>query len=183
MLKTPLYRHQQKALTFLLEREQDKPSLKEARYKYQRLVEKRKKKEAKANADQENGEVNGKSEGSDPEEDVKAIEKPKGRKDSHYSLWESREDEKGRVRGWKNKITGVEVRGKHKPEECKGAILADDVSEKIVRLLTIRWVLERHYRSYRLLSLHVWRRDDGQICLWKLSMNPFPNLRAQMQRR
>lgn len=123
MIKTALFRHQRKALTFLLEREQDKPSLKEAKYKFQRMEEKRKKKlQGKGKkADLE----------SEGEDEQKSAEKPKAKKDSHYSLWESREDEKGRIKGWKNKITGEEVRGKHKPAESKGAILADDVSRSI----------------------------------------------------
>jgi hypothetical protein len=121
MIKTPLFRHQRQALTYLLEREHDKVSLKEAQYKFQRMVEKAKKKKPSG---KENMDESDKLE----EEVSKLVEKVKAKKGvSQFSLWDGVEDDRGRVRSWKNKISGEVVRGKHKPSEGKGAILADDV--------------------------------------------------------
>nr|XP_018265349.1 DNA repair protein RAD5 [Kwoniella dejecticola CBS 10117]OBR87507.1 DNA repair protein RAD5 [Kwoniella dejecticola CBS 10117] len=51
------------------------------------------------------------------------------REQDSLSLWEGIRDEKGKVRTWKNKITGEETRAKkgEKPDDSKGAILADDM--------------------------------------------------------
>ena len=114
-IRTDLFPHQRKALSFLLQKEQDYSSLKTARKYYIKKDLKRRKKtgevaEAQAAAD---GDL----------DDAKAKAKDQGR-----SLWEGKEDEKGRIRTWRNKITGDEVRGKKEhPTECKGAILADDM--------------------------------------------------------
>ena len=115
-IKSDLFPHQRKALTFLLQREQDYVSLKAAR-KAQIKREQRKRRKEKETTVEEK--VDGDA------EEAKAKAKDLGR-----SLWEAKEqDEKGRVRVWRHAITGAELRGKKdKPAECKGAILADDVS-------------------------------------------------------
>jgi SWI/SNF-related matrix-associated actin-dependent regulator of chromatin subfamily A3 len=64
-------------------------------------------------------------------EDGKDKEDTKGKsKDYGRSLWEGEVDDKGRVRSWKNRITGETRRAKkgESPNDGKGAILADDVS-------------------------------------------------------
>lgn len=53
----------------------------------------------------------------------KEIDAPAGKSSS---LWQPRKDNSGRVRAWYNVVTNKEVR--QQPVECKGAILADDVS-------------------------------------------------------
>ena len=53
----------------------------------------------------------------------KEVEAPGGKSSS---LWQPRKDPSGRVRAWYNVVTTKEVR--QQPLECKGAILADDVS-------------------------------------------------------
>ncbi|WWC86799.1 uncharacterized protein L201_001678 [Kwoniella dendrophila CBS 6074] len=75
LIKTNLFPHQRRALTFFLQREQDSLT------------------------------------------------------DDPGSLWEGLRDDKGKVRTWKNKITGEEIRAKkgERPDDSKGAILADDM--------------------------------------------------------
>lgn len=61
--------------------------------------------------------------------DVQVIDKmdaPKSSRDAN-SMWEQCRDHHGK-RAWKNRITGEVKSGKIKPNEGKGAILADDVS-------------------------------------------------------
>ena len=60
------------------------------------------------------------------EEKEKEEEKTKV-KDYGRSIWEPKKSDE-KIKGWKHRITGDEVRGEKKPLECKGAILADDVS-------------------------------------------------------
>lgn len=52
-------------------------------------------------------------------------------------MWEPVKDDRGKVRSWKNKITGEDFRGKKgKPAESKGALLADDVRCLFVMFLS-----------------------------------------------
>lgn len=130
-IRTELFPHQRRALTFLLQGEQDTKSLKEARKIADRklgLGKSSKKdgssKESSAGPAGERSEKEGTSE-------PKAKEKEKDSKnDFSRSLWEGEKDEKGRLRIWKNKVTGEKVRLKknERPQDAKGAILADDVS-------------------------------------------------------
>lgn len=66
-------------------------------------------------------------------------------KDYGRSIWEPRKVD-GKIKGWKHRITSEEIRGEKKPPECKGAILADDVSFESIEarrcssILTCRWV-------------------------------------------
>ncbi|ORX34003.1 SNF2 family N-terminal domain-domain-containing protein [Kockovaella imperatae] len=111
-IKTSLYPHQRKALTFLLQREQDWSALKRARKYFAKVQAKRSKKNKDAIIDEDEEEQKGKV------------------KDRNRSLWESKsEDSKGRVLVWKNRVTGQELRTKkgERPKEGKGAILADDM--------------------------------------------------------
>ena len=115
LIKTELFPHQRRALTFLLQREQDWSSLKTARKTADKKM-KRGKGDVEASIDGD-AEV-------DPE-----VQKGKA-KDRSRSLWEGKQDAKGRTRIWKNKVTGQEIKTKkgEKPSDGKGAILADDVS-------------------------------------------------------
>lgn len=99
-----------------MQREQDYVSLKAAR-------KAQIKKEAKKRRNAKESTVEEKLDGDAEEAKAKA-------KDLGRSLWEPKEhDEKGKIRVWRHAITGDEVRGKKdKPAECKGSILADDVS-------------------------------------------------------
>lgn len=114
-IKTDLFPHQRKALTFLLQGEQDWSSLKDARKKADKKLKKQK---GKAGSEDTSGT-------STPDENGK--EKRDIKADNTRSLWEGELDEKGRPKIWKNKLTGDRIRGK-RPKEFKGAILADDVS-------------------------------------------------------
>jgi len=87
------------------------------------------------------GEITTESEAQEDIDGMKAKMKGQGR-----SLWEGEEDEKGRTRVWKSKVTGEKIRNKkgEKPHESKGAILADDVSTltrttKTEILMLFRW--------------------------------------------
>lgn len=122
LIKTELFPHQRKALTFLLQREQDHSALKKARKYTEKRVRKALKpsKAASVDGDGEKDIDSGKD-----KEDTKGKSKDYGR-----SLWEGEVDDKGRVRSWKNRITGETRRAKkgESPNDGKGAILADDVS-------------------------------------------------------
>ncbi|KAK8847498.1 hypothetical protein IAR55_005356 [Kwoniella newhampshirensis] len=114
LIKTELFPHQRKALTFLLEREQDPASLKQAKKNAKKVLKK-----SKRSPSDEAASADGES--------VK--EKEKEKDDNGRSLWEKIRDENGKVRSWKNRVTGEETRAKkgEKPDESKGAILADDM--------------------------------------------------------
>jgi hypothetical protein len=90
---------------------------------------------------------NGKAASGDP--DVQVIDKmdaPKSSRDGN-SLWEQCRDHHGK-RAWKNRITGEVKSGKIKPNEGKGAILADDVSGE-QDMADGRWVWVKHSQSSR----------------------------------
>ena len=111
LLKTPLYPHQRKALTFLLQREQDWSALRSGRKYFSKLEAKKSNGAAAINGD---------------------MEESKGKaKEQARSLWEKKE-ENGKTIVWRNQVTGLTVRTKkgERPKEAKGAILADDVSNK-----------------------------------------------------
>lgn len=113
-IRTTLFPHQRKALTFLLQREQDWSSLKQAR-KYMLKRNKRAKDKDAADLD---------ADAQHDADDLKAKAK-----DVSRSLWSQEKDDLGR-KLWVNRITGEKtMKGKaDKPQEGKGAILADDVS-------------------------------------------------------
>lgn len=114
-IKTELFPHQRKALTFLLQGEQDWSSLKAARKSYRKLTGKKDKPEQdEASRD------------STPGDKAADKDKAKDKGDNLRSLWEGQPDEKGRIKVFKNKVTGETVRGK-RPKDAKGAILADDM--------------------------------------------------------
>ena len=107
-----------------MQREQDFVSLKRARKAQAKKEKKARQKSGDLTKDDEettgtNGLINGEAE----------VAKAKA-KDESRSLWEEMTtDEKGRGIAWRHAITGDEISGrKNKPIECKGAILADDVS-------------------------------------------------------
>ena len=116
LINTELFPHQRRALTFMLQREQDSSALKTAR----KLADKKLKKGRASREETVEGSIEGE------------VESQKGKeKDRSRSLWEGKKDEKGRTRLWKNKLTGDELRAEkgEKPMEGKGAILADDVGD------------------------------------------------------
>ncbi|WOO85037.1 Helicase-like transcription factor CHR27 [Vanrija pseudolonga] len=113
-IRTELFPHQRKALTFLLQGEQDWNSLKTARRAANKLFARVKKEKGE---DAANGNEKERSESRDPKDD------------NSRSLWEPQMDDKGRPRVWKSKITGEKLRLKkgERPKDAKGAILADDM--------------------------------------------------------
>jgi hypothetical protein len=158
LIKTELFPHQKKALTFLLQREQDWSSLRRARKYADKAMKKKlknlnklkekekgkeKEKDGAAKEDGEEKDVEKEDDDKDKDEtengDTKestpaADEEDKGKsRDLSRSLWEPHKDDKGRVKSWKNKLTGeaIKVKKGDKPPDCKGAILADDVSNTI----------------------------------------------------
>ncbi|TYJ56013.1 hypothetical protein B9479_003255 [Cryptococcus floricola] len=107
LIKTHLFPHQRKALTFFLLREQDSSCLRQCKKAAKKLLKKR-----------------GESEMEAEEEKARKRDEDEG----HGSLWEYTRDDKGKIRSWKNRITGEELRGKKgKPTDCKGSLLADDM--------------------------------------------------------
>jgi hypothetical protein len=126
-IRTELFPHQRKALTFLLQAEQDTKSLKEARKIGDRKlgIAKSSKKDKKDGED---------SQGASSREGTAGPKdgKDKDKYDFSRSLWEGERDERGRLRVWKNKVTGEKMRLKknERPKDAKGAILADDVSNR-----------------------------------------------------
>jgi hypothetical protein len=155
-IKTDLFPHQKKALTFLLEREQDAASLKKARKFNDRAVKKalaklsKKEKGKGKGKDKDKPEINGDhgdaADGEDGEDDKEngdgkehetskdstpADEDVKKKlKTRNRSLWKPTLDAKGKIRSYRHKITNDEIQVKKgdPPPDCKGAILADDVS-------------------------------------------------------
>lgn len=160
-IKTELFPHQRKALTFLLQREQDSSSLKRGKKYAERVL----KKKTKGSKDKDKDKVKGKDTAEEPKEaDVVATgndangqgeefkdqdatttaaaagegsadvtpapEDAKLNRSDIRTLWEGIKDDKGKVRKYRNRVTGVEIKVKkgEKPPDCKGAILADDVS-------------------------------------------------------
>ncbi|WVQ83192.1 hypothetical protein IAT38_005331 [Cryptococcus sp. DSM 104549] len=118
LIKTDLFPHQRKALTFFLQREQDSTALRDAK----KAAKKALKRSNKRTASVEEGDGEG--------EKDKGKEKEKENNDNDSrSLWEGIRDEKGKVRSWKNKITGSEIRARkgEKPTDRKGSLLADDM--------------------------------------------------------
>ncbi|WVQ98151.1 hypothetical protein IAU59_005273 [Kwoniella sp. CBS 9459] len=120
LIKTNLFPHQRKALTFFLQREQDSSALKQA------------KKNAKKATRKSKGAPSGDSTPADTDADSvkgKEKEKEKDKVEDPRSLWEAIRNDKGKIRSWKNKITSEEVQAKkgERPDDCKGTILADDM--------------------------------------------------------
>lgn len=116
-IKTNLFPHQRKALTFLLQGEQDWSSLKQARKNADKLLKRGKRED-----------THDSSKGSTPEDGERPRDISEFKSDSSRSLWEADGvDERGRVKVWKNKVTGDKIRNSKKPKDCRGAILADDM--------------------------------------------------------
>lgn len=156
-IKTELFPHQKKALTFLLEREQDVGSLKKARKANDKSVKKALAKLSKKGKNKEAPTFNGSAHVNAP--DAVPLDKPSGDGDGdgdkdqdgstkddpaiddvkrkyklrNRSLWKPTLDAKGKVRGYRHKITQDEISVKKgdPPPDCKGAILADDVSHSL----------------------------------------------------
>lgn len=165
-IKTQLFPHQRKALTFLLQREQDSSALKRGKKYAERATRKKERskdkngngsaKDGKEGAEKSaaNGDVNGDGDKSDGEngdqqdgettavtadgsaEATPAPEESSSKSRDNRTLWEAVRDDKGKVRKWKNRVTGEMMKTKkgEKPPDCKGAILADDVSQGPCRI-------------------------------------------------
>ncbi|WVR04718.1 hypothetical protein IAU60_001729 [Kwoniella sp. DSM 27419] len=118
LIKTNLFPHQRKALTFLLQREQDSSCLKQAKKNVKKALRKSKRGVSEDSVAMEGEEAK-----------TKGKEKEKERGDDAHSLWEGVRDDKGKIRSWRNKITGDVTRAKkgERPDDSKGAILADDM--------------------------------------------------------
>lgn len=132
LIKTDLFPHQRKALSFFLQRENDSQALKRAR-KYADKAAKKSRKESKSTATSENGDAEVKSEKGEKTEDAASSDtkgKSRTKAKDGQGLWEAKTDDKGRVKTWKCRITEEERRAKkgETPNDAKGAILADDVS-------------------------------------------------------
>jgi hypothetical protein len=158
-IKTNLFPHQRKALTFLLQAEQDWSSLKEARKAADKKLKPKKGSSQSASGTATPDER--------PEE-----EKKKGTKDfkadSSRSLWEIDVEDKARGRVWKNKLTGETRRHAKRPKEFKGAILADDVSScGLFVPADIRWVSARRCRSCRSSLPRRAPRRSGTSASWR----------------
>lgn len=110
----------------MLQREQDSHALKQALKNARKLQKKSKSTRAPS--------VEAVSNDGDS---VKGKGKEKESQDTGRSLWEGIRDEKGKIRSWKHKITSEVTRAKkgEKPDEGKGAILADDVSDLAANVL------------------------------------------------
>jgi hypothetical protein len=133
-IRTELFPHQRKALTFLLQGEQDTKCLKEARKIADRKLGLGKSSSSsKKDASSKESTTDPTASGERSEKEGTSEPKPKekdSKNDFSRSLWEGERDERGRLRIWKNKVTGEKVRLKknERPQDAKGAILADDVS-------------------------------------------------------
>lgn len=158
-IKTQLFPHQRKALTFLLQREQDSSALKRGKKYAERAVKKKDKGKGKngtvlaKNGNSDSGKANGDGEGDGEKPDAEKADEQDGentaattvdgsaevtpvpeetstRARDNRTLWEGIKDDKGKVKKWKNRVTGEIIKTKKgdKPPDCKGAILADDVS-------------------------------------------------------
>jgi SWI/SNF-related matrix-associated actin-dependent regulator of chromatin subfamily A3 len=114
MIKTKLFVHQLKAITFLQQREQESSAVKAALAKKEEVEV--------VDVDAELNE----------EEKKKQIKKMKrkaekdAKKRGVNSLWEPEFDGK-KIKGWRHMVTEETVRAKEKPIEARGAILADEV--------------------------------------------------------
>ncbi|OXM76917.1 DNA repair protein RAD5 [Cryptococcus neoformans Bt63] len=143
LIKTDLFPHQRKALTFFLTREQDSSCLKQCKKAAKKALRKKRGHTADAEAE---------------EEKTKGKEKKKDEEDGGNSLWEPVKDDRGKVRSWKNKITGEDFRGKKgKPTESKGALLADDMglgkTLSVVSLIAATRSSAREYARAKLESI------------------------------
>lgn len=121
-IKTKLFPHQKKALTFLLQREAEPSALKAAA----------KQSESASGSTTPVSVPAGSAEDSDDEAALARKMRKRQQKQAlrrgFNSLWEPIADGGGKVRRWKNRVTEQIAEGKYRPEEARGSILADDVS-------------------------------------------------------
>ena len=126
-IKTKLFPHQKKALTFLLQREAEPSALKAAVKQSESASGSTSPVSAPAGS------------GNDSDDEAALARKMRKRQQKQAlrrgfnSLWEPIEDSGGKVRRWKNRVTEQIAEGKYRPEEARGSILADDVSTLYVR--------------------------------------------------
>ena len=118
MIKTKLFPHQLKAITFLQQRESESAAIKAAT--------------AASLEDQEVVDVDAEMTEEEKKKQIKRMKK-KAEKDAKKkgvnSLWVPEYDSSGKkIKGWKHMVTEEVHKGKDKPAEARGAILADEVS-------------------------------------------------------
>lgn len=138
-IKTPLFPHQKKALTFLLQREAEPSALKAAAKQSE---------SPSASGSATPADKSG-SEGDDSDDTAAALARKQRKRTQKQllrrgfnSLWEPVVDAPGgKIRRWKNRVTEQVAEGKYRPEEARGSILADDVSPPRARVVDLRCVL------------------------------------------
>ena len=118
MIKTKLFPHQLKAITFLQQRENESAAIKAA--------------SAAPKEDIEIVDVDAEMSEDEKKKQIKRIKK-KAEKDAKKkgvnSLWLPQYDGSGKkIKAWKHLVTDETVKSKEKPVEARGAILADEVS-------------------------------------------------------
>jgi SWI/SNF-related matrix-associated actin-dependent regulator of chromatin subfamily A3 len=118
MIKTKLFPHQLKAITFLQQRESEAAAIKAA--------------SAASLEEQEVVDVDVEMTEEEKKKQIKRMKK-KAEKDAKKkgvnSLWVPEYDSAGKkIKAWKHMVTEEVHKGKEKPVEAKGAILADEVS-------------------------------------------------------
>lgn len=124
-IKTKLFPHQKKALTFLLQREAEPSALKAAAKLSESASGSTTPVSPHAGSD------------NDSEDEAALARKLRKRQQKQAlrlgfnSLWEPIADGPGgKIRRWKNRVTEQIAEGKYRPEEARGSILADDVSAR-----------------------------------------------------
>lgn len=117
MIKTKLFPHQLKAITFLQQRENESAAIKAA--------------SVASKEDIEVVDVDAEMSEDEKKKQIKRIRK-KAEKDAKKkgvnSLWVAKYDSSGKkIKGWQHMVTEEIVKSKEKPVEARGAILADEV--------------------------------------------------------
>jgi SWI/SNF-related matrix-associated actin-dependent regulator of chromatin subfamily A3 len=158
-IKTKLFTHQKQALTFLREQEKESSAIETA---MNALVEQARKLELEQEMAEQEVEVVDKDGHPEPKESTipKYRKRDRSKEDwTGRSLWETHKDESGKITGYKNRITGESRKAKKdedRPEEARGAILADDVSTKLPFCADgFRWVSVKRSLSFH-SSLRHW---------------------------
>jgi SWI/SNF-related matrix-associated actin-dependent regulator of chromatin subfamily A3 len=122
-IKTRLFPHQKKALTFLLQREAEPSALKAAAKQSESASGSTTPVSAKAGSDDDS------DEGAALARKMRKRQQKQALRLGFNSLWEPVVDPRGgKIRRWKNRVTEQIAEGKYRPEEARGSILADDVS-------------------------------------------------------
>lgn len=124
-IKTKLFSHQKKAITFLQQREGEKEAL-------ELVMEAAAGSGSQSKLETSTPPDDSSTDGEDRRRARKLAKKKEKefRKKGFNSLWVAQTSANGKTTGWKNIVSEQVQKGKDKPDEAKGAILADDVSER-----------------------------------------------------